>query len=93
MQQGPPSLLSSPKEIFCDINKSARNFTLLKELDLYGPKIPLDVRTRGHEFTELVIIDEAEKLKPQALEIIREMYDESKTTFIFIIFILSIRLK
>lgn len=64
--------------------KNSRNFTLLKELSLYGLEIPLGARNGGYELTKLVIIDEAEKLKPQAFEIIREMYDQEKTTFIFI---------
>lgn len=79
-----PSLLDSAKEIFYAIEKSSRNFTLLKELALYGLEIPFEARIRGYELTKLVIIDEAEKLKTQAFEIIRKMYDQKKTTFIFI---------
>ena len=32
----------------------------------------------------MIIIDEAERLKPQVLEMIREMYDNGDTNFIFI---------
>lgn len=79
-----PSLLSSPKHLLSGVDKTARNFTLLKELATHGATIPLDARTKEYELTNLVIIDEAEKLKPQAFEIIREVYDEGKTNFIFI---------
>lgn len=79
-----PSLLLPPKQILSGIHRLARNFTLLKEMSIYGPEIPMEGRTLGYEFTNLVIIDEAEKLKPQSFELIREIYDEGKMTFIFI---------
>ena len=46
-------------------------------------KIPFEDHNRGYELTKLVIIDEAEKLKPQAFEIIREMYDQEKNNVYF----------
>ena len=51
---------------------------------LYPDEIPMHAREENRNFAELVIIDEAERLKPQAFELIREIYDAGGTTFIFI---------
>ena len=79
-----PSLLDPPKEIVTDIKNMQRRFSFLKEKDIYGEDIPWHARQESRNFAELVIIDEAERLKAQGFELIREMYDEGKATFIFI---------
>lgn len=77
-----PQILSKPSQIMLDIRRIQREFNLLKERALYPKEIPFEVR--NHNFVELVIIDEAERLKPMAFELIREFYDETGTSFIFI---------
>ncbi len=79
-----PSLLASPRDVIHQIKHDQREFSLLKERFLYPDEIPISVREENRNFAELVIIDEAERLKPQAFELIREWYDSSETTFIFI---------
>lgn len=79
-----PSLLASPRDIIQQIRHEQRQFSLLKERFLYPDEIPEAVRMENRNFAELVIIDEAERLKPMAFELIRELYDEAGTSFIFI---------
>jgi DNA transposition AAA+ family ATPase len=79
-----PSILDQPKSIITEIKYLSRQFSYLKEHSLYGPDIPSYAREKNQNFAELVIIDEAERLKPQALELIRELYDTSDVNFIFI---------
>lgn len=79
-----PSLLASPRDIVHQIKHEQREFSLLKERFLYPNEIPIAVREENRNFAELVIIDEAERLKPQSFELIRELYDSGGTTFIFI---------
>ena len=59
-----------------------REFRLLKERGLYGLEIPFEARER-HQ-VKVIIIDEAERLRPEAFELVREMYDSGRTNFIFI---------
>lgn len=77
-----PSQLMSSKDILREINSFKREFGLLKERAIYGPKIPFDARGKHH--AKMIIIDESERLKPEAFELIREVYDSGKTNFIFI---------
>lgn len=77
-----PSQLSTPKEMFRQIEEIKREFGLIKEKILYGTDIPWEVRNKLS--AKMIIIDEAERLKPQVLEMIREMYDNGDTNFIFI---------
>jgi DNA transposition AAA+ family ATPase len=79
-----PQILAQPKDIIHDIKRLQREFSLLKEKSLYPGEIPDNVRMENRNFAELVIIDEAERLKPQAFELIRELYDQNGTSFIFI---------
>jgi DNA transposition AAA+ family ATPase len=79
-----PSLLVSPRDIIHQIRHEQRQFSLLKERFLYPDEIPMHVREENRNFAELVLIDEAERLKPQAFELIRELYDAGEATFIFI---------
>lgn len=79
-----PSLLELPKQTIADIKDTQRRFNWLKERYIYGKEIPDHARKENRNFAELVIIDEAERLKPQALELIRELYDKGETTFIFV---------
>lgn len=79
-----PSLLDIPKQAIIDIKNLQKKFSRLKEKFMYGEEIPMYAREENRNFAELVIIDEAERLKPQAFELIRELYDEGSTTFIFV---------
>ncbi len=79
-----PSILATPRDIVHQIRHAQREFSLLKERFLYPDEIPIAVREENRNFAELVIIDEAERLKPQSFELIRELYDADGTTFIFI---------
>jgi len=79
-----PSLLASPQDIIQQIRHEQRLFSLLKERFLHPDGIPEEVRIENRNFAELVIIDESERLKPMAFELIRELYDEAGTSFIFI---------
>lgn len=79
-----PSILETPRQSIRKIETLQRQFSLLKERYIYGEEIPMKARLENKKFAELVIIDEAERLKPQAFELIREMYDKEKSTFIFI---------
>ena len=79
-----PSLLETPKNIIYDIRETQRKFSHLKERYIYGREIPCSAREENRNFAELVIVDEAERLKPQSFELIREFYDEGKANFIFI---------
>ena len=79
-----PHILSQAKHVIQEIEHVQREFSLLKEKFLYPDEIPGHVREENRNFAELVIIDEAERLKPQAFELIRELYDAGGTTFIFI---------
>ncbi|MBA3535681.1 MAG: AAA family ATPase [Tatlockia sp.] len=79
-----PSTLALARDIIQDIKHTQRQFSLLKERALYLDEIPLHVHAKCHNYAELVIIDEAERLKPQAFELIRELYDKGGVTFIFI---------
>lgn len=79
-----PSVLNPPRDLIGDIKSAQREFSLLKERYIYGDEIPDHAREENKNFAELVIIDEAERLKPQALELLRELYDEGKVNIIFI---------
>ncbi len=79
-----PSVLEMPRYIISDIRNIQRKFSFLKERSIYGSEIPHHARLENRNFADLVIIDEAERLKPQAFELIRELYDKGGTTFIFI---------
>lgn len=79
-----PQILASPKDVICDIKQLQQQFSQLKEWSLYPEGIPHQVREENRNFAELVIIDEAERLKPQSFELIRELYDAEGTNFIFI---------
>lgn len=79
-----PSILAQAKHVIQEIEHTQKQFSLLKEKFLYPDEIPMHVREENRNFAELVIIDEAERLKPQAFELIRELYDKGGTTFIFI---------
>jgi DNA transposition AAA+ family ATPase len=77
-------ILTQPKNVIHEIEHTQRQFSLLKEKSLYPDEIPIHVREKNQNFAELVIIDEAERLKPQAFELIRELYDKGGASFIFI---------
>ena len=77
-----PTHLKSPKDTLKEIIFFRREFGLLKERGLYGKEIPMHAREKHYANT--VIIDESERLKPEALELIREIYDSGEANFIFI---------
>ena len=79
-----PSVLSPPRDIIKDIQRAQREFSLLKERYIYGSEIPAKAREENENFAKLVIIDEAERLKPQGLEYLRELYDIGNINFIFV---------
>jgi len=79
-----PSSLDLSKNVIRDIEELQRKFNWAKERHLYPEAIPDSVRLENKNFAELVLIDEAERLKPQSFELLREMYDKGKTNFIFI---------
>jgi hypothetical protein len=41
-------------------------------------------REENKNFADLVIIDEAERLKPQGLEYLRELYDNGEANFLLV---------
>ena len=61
-----PSLLDQPKQIILTIKEMQLKFSRLKERDIYGEEIPMKAREENRNFAEVVIIDEAERLKAQA---------------------------
>lgn len=77
-----PSQLMSSKDMLREISLFKREFGLLKERAIYGEEIPFDAREKYH--AKMIIIDESERLKPEAFELIREVYDSGKANFIFI---------
>src|SRR5262249_17938566 len=77
-----PSHLKPPKDTLREINLFQREFGLLKERGLYGSEIPLEAREQ--HYAKVIIIDEAERLKPETFEFIREIYDSERANFIFI---------
>lgn len=79
-----PGLLDKPRDIFNAIKHLTQRFSHLKERSLYGLEIPGHVREKNQNFAELVLIDESERLKPQAFELIRELYDTYNINFVFI---------
>jgi DNA transposition AAA+ family ATPase len=79
-----PSILTSPKIIIQEIKTLQQEFSALKTQSLYPEGVPDNIRLEKNNFAELVIVDEAERLKPVAFELIREMYDAGEATFIFI---------
>lgn len=79
-----PSVLNPPRDMVREIRHSQREFSLLKERYIYGDEIPEHAREEKKNFADLVIIDEAERLKPQGLEYLRELYDNGEANFIFI---------
>jgi hypothetical protein len=76
------SHLKSPKDTLREINLFRREFGLLKERGLYGLEIPSHAREQ--HYAKIIIIDESERLKPEAFELIREIYDSGQANFIFI---------
>ena len=79
-----PGNLKMAKHIVDEVKKAQRVFTFAKERYLYGSDIPAKVREENKNLAQLVIIDEAERLSAQTFELLREMYDEGNTNFIFI---------
>lgn len=79
-----PSTLGLGKNVIRDIDSLQRKFNWAKERFLYPIEIPKHVWLEKKNFAELVLIDEAERLKPQSFELLREVYDAGKTNFIFI---------
>lgn len=79
-----PQIMATPKDVVYEIKEQQRKFNHLKEWSLFPNGIPTHVRLENRNFAELVIIDEAERLKPQSFELIRELYDAGQATFIFI---------
>ncbi len=78
-----PSQLDTPKQTIYQIKNDIKYFGYLKEKILF-PTDGIPGEERNKHFARMVIIDEAERLKPQVFEIIREIYDEGKTNFIFV---------
>jgi len=76
------SQLITPKEMYSQLRELKRQFGLIKERILFGKSIPSQERNKHS--AKMVIIDEAERIKPQVFEIIREIYDAGDANFIFI---------
>ena len=79
-----PSVLNPPRDLIKEIRDAQREFSLLKERYIYGDEIPEHARIENKNFAELIIIDEAERLKPQGIELLRELYDNGDANFIFV---------
>ncbi|GGG08818.1 MULTISPECIES: AAA family ATPase [Cysteiniphilum] len=79
-----PSVLNPPRDLIKEIRDAQRQFSLLKERYIYGNEIPHHARVENKNFAELIIIDEAERLKPQGIELLRELYDNGEANFIFV---------
>jgi len=58
-------------------------FNRLKEKSIFGNnEIPGEARFK--QYVDLIIIDEAERLQPRAIEQIRDIYDKKSLTIILI---------
>jgi DNA transposition AAA+ family ATPase len=79
-----PSSLSLAKNVITEITNLQRKFNWAKERFFYPQEIPPFIREENKNFAELILIDEAERLRPQSFELLREMYDEGKANFVFI---------
>ncbi|KAJ6634344.1 ATP-binding protein [Pseudolycoriella hygida] len=79
-----PSVLKPVRDMIKEIRHAQREFSLFKERYIYGDEIPDHAREENRNFTDLVIIDEVERLRHQGLEHLRELYDNGEANFIFI---------
>lgn len=77
-----PEVTHSPKSISNDITKLTHAFNRLKEKYLYPEEVPWE--TRRLNYVELLIIDEADRLQPKALEQVRDIYDKNNIAVIMI---------
>jgi DNA transposition AAA+ family ATPase len=76
-----PSVLTTPRIL----GEQVRVLTSSLSLSIEHHTNPgTDVRHHRNEYTELVIIDEADRLKTVALEVLRDLYDSSRIGLILI---------
>lgn len=68
-----PTVYNTPKSIVTDIQKISMSFNLFKS---YSIKLKDEwTLLRENNYVEIIIIDEADRLQPKALEAIRDIYD------------------
>lgn len=74
---------TTPRRIRDDIHKSSRRIDACIDEHL-TPATTTIIHTSGHDYTELLIIDEAERLTASSLEMLRDEYDRHTHGLIFI---------
>lgn len=82
-------VVNSARKIKEDIRQARQNLRWLVGdsvyLQRYGNQRPIEVNSRSHpDVTELIIIDEADRLKMQEIEQLREIYDKGRIGLVLI---------
>ena len=78
-----PSVTTSPKRLGEQVDQLCRSLSWAIE-EVLQPEDPLRYRRRPGEWTELVLVDEADQLKPPALEELRDRYDRGRLGLVLI---------
>lgn len=76
-----PSVLTTPRILGEQVRTLTGSLSLSVE---HHTNPDADVRHQRHEYTELVIIDEADRLKTIALEVLRDLYDSTRVGLVLI---------
>ena len=81
-----PSVLTTPRNLKDELNQAITRTNICIEQHLEPPGH--DAHTRGwrhgKNYVELIIVDEAERLRPAALELLRDRYDRDDIALILI---------
>ena len=78
-----PEIHNGPTQIKKDIKEIIQSFNFLKEKSIYGNnEVPYEARFKS--YVDLIIIDEADRLRSSAIEQIRDIYDKENITVILI---------
>ncbi|MCG8323422.1 MAG: AAA family ATPase [Cytophagales bacterium] len=78
-----PSITTTPRLLLSDIGKSEVHLNYVVSFAQYDLGVPLDQRKIA-DYCELIIVDEADRLKTESIEALREIYDQRDLGLILI---------
>ena len=82
-----PSVLTTPRVLKDELDQAITrtNICIDQHLEPVGPDTtPTWARRHGKNYVQLIIVDESERLRPTALELLRDRYDRDNIALILI---------